>query len=285
MKALVRRFPLAPTLALGMVVAAAACSRDLATNVNGTNGSNGTTGTGTGAAPRAQVAVRMAAGSATASPTGSMPGLLMGASDNGGTGGFGGFGDGAGHHWRGWWGWMRSRDVDSLIVTATKLEVLTALPDSESAADSAADSLAADSARGHDWSEREWGWVQLPIDSARLDLIHLPDSASAGIPVATGTLPAGRYRHVRLFIVNPLIYFDSTLVTPAGDTLKGGVGYPVIFPSADSTGAIFRTDDPFVVPAAGDTVSLYFDRDDTVRHIIITGDGKIIVPPIMRFGR
>jgi hypothetical protein len=39
------------------------------------------------------------------------------------------------------------------------------------------------------------------------------------------------------------------------------------------------------VPAVGDTVSLYFDRDDTVRHIIITGDGKIIVPPIMRFGR
>jgi hypothetical protein len=57
----------------------------------------------------------------------------------------------------------------------------------------------------------------------------------------------------------------------------------VIFPSADSTGAVLKTDDPFVVPAAGDTVALYFDRDDTVRHIIITGDGKIIVPPMWRF--
>jgi len=261
--------PLAGTLAL--LVGAAACTKDVATTAAGAGGTTAT--------PQAPVSVRLA--SSTSSSTDASGNVFTGilAGDFGGGSGFGDFGDGEGHHWRGWWGWMRTRDVDSLIVTVTKLEVLAALPDS----DSTADSLAADSARGHDWSEREWGWVQLPIDSAHLDLIHLPDSAAAGIPVATGTLPAGRYRHVRLFIVNPLIYFDSTLVTPAGDTLKGGVAYPVIFPSADSTGATFRTDDPFVVPAAGDTVSLYFDRDDTVRHIIITGDGKIIVPPVMRF--
>jgi len=259
------------TGALVLLAATAACSRDAATGT-GPGGSSG------GSAFTVQLA---SVSSSSAAPT-SVGGIL--ANDFGGPGGFNGpggfgdFGDGEGHHWRGWWGWMRTHDVDSLIVLATKLEVLTVKVDT-SAADSA------DSAKGHDWSEREWGWDTIPIDSAHLDLIHLPDSAAAGIPIATGTLPAGTYRHIRLFVVNPLIYFDTTLVTPAGDTLKAGVGYPVIFPCADSTGAVFRTDDPFVVPAVGDTVSLYFDRDDTVRHIIITGDGKIIVPPVMRFWR
>jgi hypothetical protein len=271
--------------ALALLVAGAACSRDA------------TTGTGPGA-NKALLSVRLAAGSSSSSLTGATATAILGgisAADFGGPGGFDGpggfgdFGDGDGHHWSGWWGWMRARNVDSLVVTATKVEVLAAMPDSEDAADSLADSVRADSL-GHrgdndadDWEEREFGWVTLPVDSEHLDLMHLPDSAAAGIPVAKGPLTPGKYRHVRLFIVNPMIYFDSLIVTPAGDTLKADVGYPVVFPSADSTGAVFKTDDPFVVPTTGDTVKLFFDRDDTVRHIIITGDGKIIVPPVMRF--
>jgi hypothetical protein len=94
----------------------------------------------------------------------------------------------------------------------------------------------------------------------------------------------GTYRRVRLFIVTPTIYFDTTIVAPNGDTLKAGVGYPVTFPHADSTGATFKTDDPFTVTTLGETVPLFFDRDDTVRHIIITGDGKIVVLPSFRKG-
>ena len=267
--------------AAALLGAAAACSRDAASSGTGLVG-------GGGIANQASLTVRLASVTTSSGADTVMGGIpssdFGGPSGFNGPGGIGNFGDGMGHHWHGWWGWNNIRYVDSLVVTVTKLEVLTAIPDSENAADSVADSLEADSAKGHDWSQREWGWIQLPVDSAHLDLIHLPDSAAAGIPVATDTLPAGTYRHVRLFIINPMIYFDTLIVTPAGDSLKAGVGYPVIFPSVDSTGAIFRTDDPFVVPATGDTVSLYFDRDDTVRHIIITGDGKIIVPPVMRFG-
>ena len=261
------------TGALALLAATAACSKDAATSGTGP-------GAG-GASNLAPLTVRLASVSSASTAPVSTGGIS--ANDFGGPGGFNGpggfgdFGDGMGRHWRGWWGWTRTRDVDSLIVTVTKLELLVMRPDS--------DSTAADSAAGHDWSQREWGWDTLAIDSAHLDLVHLPDSAAAGIKVATDSLPAGTYRHVRLFIVNPTIYFDSTIVTPAGDTLKAHTGYPVIFPFADSTGAIFRTDDPFVIPAKGDTVSLYFDRDDTVRHIIITQDGKIIVPPVMRFWR
>jgi hypothetical protein len=282
------RFPWLTTGALALLVATAACGRDVtSTGPAGSSASN-----------RARLTVRLASVSTSSSTSSGAPATLGGilASDFGGPGGFdgpGGFGDfsdGIGHHWRGWWGWMRARDVDSLVVTATKLEVLAALPDSEDAADSLADSVSADSGWRHgdndadDWEQREFGWTELPVvGDSELDLIHLPDSAAAGLPIATGTLPPGRYRHVRLFITNPMIYFDSLIVTPAGDTLQAGVGYPVTFPAADSTGAVLKTDDPFVVPAAGDTVALYFDRDDTVRHIIITSDGQIIVPPVMRF--
>ncbi len=217
------------------------------------------TGTGPGAgANQAPVVMRLAAGASSSGTTGlgvATTGVLTG-DFGGGNSGFGDFGDGMGHHWRGWWGWTRTRDVDSLIVTVTKVEVLTALSDSEDAADSAADSLAADSAGHHhddddssDFEQREFGWTDLAIaGSGHLDLVHLPDSTAAGLPVASGTLPAGSYRHVRLFVTNPTIYFDSLIVTPAGDSLKPDTGYAVTFPSADSTGAMFKTDDPFVVP-------------------------------------
>ncbi len=190
-----------------------------------------------------------------------------------------------------WWvGRIRPSEVDSLIVTVTKVEVHTMGVDSENAADSVADSTRADSMmngheddNGDDWEESEAGWTSLNISgSGHLDLMHLPDSTSGGLMIATDSLPAGTYRHVRIFVTTPLIYFDTTIVTPAGDTLMAHTGYPVKIPSADSTGAVIKTDESFTVPAGGSaSVSLYFDRDDTARHIILTGDGTIIVPPVM----
>jgi hypothetical protein len=274
MRALVRGFHYSPAIVALLVSAACSGERGALTQAAGTN--------------RAPVTMNVTSAAPTPSLAGTMTGLMTGAFD--GDRGFGDFGDGMGHRWRGWWGWMRTRDVDSLIVTVTKVEVLAALPDSEDAADSLADSVKADSGKGRgdddadNREQREFGWIQLPVSGGgHLDLVNLPDSGGTGIMVASGTLPAGRYRHVRLFVTNPLIYFDSLIVTPAGDSLQAGVGYPVIFPSADSTGATIKTDDPFIVPAVGDTVQVTFDRDDTVRHIIITGDGKIIVPPVFRF--
>jgi Domain of unknown function (DUF4382) len=265
--------------ALAGLAAAAACSADLATKPSSL------------AAGMAPVTLRLASTAApTAGTAASLSSDFSGPWSGGGSSGFGDFGDGMGHHWRGWWGWMHRPAVDSLIVTVTKVEVLAAIPDTEDAADSVADSVAASSGRHgddddgpFDWEQREFGWTDLAISgSGHLDLIHLPDSTAAGLTVASGSLPEGTYRHVRLFVTSPMIYFDSTIVTPAGDTLQAGVGYPVVIPSCDSTGAAIRTDEPFVVPAGGGDVQLYFDADDTVRHIIITGSGTIIVPPVIR---
>ncbi len=257
--------------AAALLGAAAACSSDRAMRP------------ASGGAP---VALSLAAAPASASIAGTMAGILVG--DFGDTAGFGQFSDGDGHQWMGWPGRVRPSEVDSLIGTVTKVEVLTAMSDSENAADSAADSAKADSGRGDDdenddFEEREFGWTSLSIvGSGVLDFVHLPDSAQAGLTVASGTLPPGTYRHVRLFVTGATIYFDTTLVTPAGDTLKKGVGYPVIFPSADSTGAVIKTDEPFTVPSGGGNVQLFFDKDDTIRRIVLTGDGKIIVPPVIR---
>ena len=263
---------------LAALAVAAGCSHDGA-------------GTGPGGAHLTPVSLTLAAGASSTAPSGVTTSMMTGpfAGDHG----FGDFGDGMGHHWRGWWGWSRTRDVDSLIVTVSKVEVLAALPDTEDAADSAADTASASGGEHHgdndaddstEFEEHEFGWIQLDTaGGTHLDLVHLPDSTGPALLVASGGLPAGSYRHVRIFVVNPMIYFDSLIVTPAGDTLQPNVGYPVTFPSADSTGAIFKTDDPFVVAAAGDTVQMVFDRDDTVRHIIITGSGTIIVPPTFRF--
>ncbi len=259
--------------AAALIGATAACSSDLTTPQ--------------GSVP---VAFSLAASSSTGTTGGTTFGSWTGSlTGNFGIGGsFGDFGDGDGHHWTGWPGMVRPSEVDSLIVTVTKVEVLTAMSDSENAADSAADSAKADSGRmgdddGEDFEEREAGWTTLNIvGSGVLDLVHLPDSGSAGLTVASGSLPAGRYRHVRLFVTNPMVFFDSTIVTPQGDTLKAGVGYPVTIPSADSTGAAIRTDESFTVPSGGGNVSLVFDKDDTIRHIVITGDGKILIPPVIR---
>lgn len=189
----------------------------------------------------------------------------------------------------GMFGRISKADVDSLTVDVTKVEVLQVNPDSENAADSAAEAKA-DSGKGKgedndaddDHENDERTWVSLNVTAGgHLNLLKLPDSASAGLTIATGTLPPGTYKHVRLFATNAMIFLNTQIVTPAGDTLKAGIGIPVKIPSADSTGAVIKTDERFTVPNGGGTVQLFFDGDDTIRHIVVTGNGTIIVPPVI----
>ena len=140
-----------------------------------------------------------------------------------------------------------------------------------------------DSARGRDDNEGHDGWITLNVTgSGHLNLLRLPTSSDSGLLVASDSVPPGTYEHLRLFVTGPMIFFKKTIVTATGDTLKAGTGYPVFIPSADSTGAAMRTDESFVIPSGGGTVPVFFDKDDTIRHIVITGDGKIIVPPVIR---
>jgi hypothetical protein len=194
--------------------------------------------------------------------------------------------DGDGHRF--FFGRIAVSDVDSLTLNVTKVEVLAAMSDSENAADSAAEAKADSGRNGdndaddnHENDERTW--VSLDVTAGgHLNMLNLPDSAKSGITVAVGTLAAGTYKHVRLFVTDPMIFLKNQIVTPAGDTLKAGAGIPVVIPSADSTGAAIKTDERFTVTADSSTVQLVFDRDDSIRHIVLTGDGKVIVPPVIR---
>jgi hypothetical protein len=242
----------------GLLVAAGACSRDLAL---------------TKPAGAVQAAVTLAS-SALPAAAPAQPGPVAGDGDGGH--GFSGFGR------------IGKADVDSLTVDVSKVEVLAANPDTESAADSAAEAAADSGRRGGDDADDdhendEKTWVSLEVTAGgHLDLLMLPDSTQTGVTIATGALAPGTYKHVRLFVTDATIYLKNQIVTPAGDTLQAGVPIPVIIPSCDSTGAAVKTDEQFVVPDGGGTVPLYFDADDTIRHVVVTGDGKIIVPPVIR---
>lgn len=243
----------------GLFAAAAACSHDA-------------TLTGAVGAVPASVALAMGSGtSAVASPFG----LLSDAGDSGRDGGHA-------------LGKVGRSDIDSLVVNVTKVEVHVEVPDTEDAADSAAEAKPGsarheDEDRDDEHENDEKTWVSLDVTAnGHIDLMRLPDSASGGITIATGTLAPGRYKHVRLFVTGPTIFFKNTIVTPTGDTLQAGVGYPVRIPSADSTGAAIKTDERFTVPAGGGSVQLFFDADDTIRHVVVTGDGTIILRPVIR---
>jgi hypothetical protein len=253
---------------LSALGAAAACNRD-------TTPTSATPAAALGGI-RAAVTLRLA--SVLSSPTALALGPMAGDGEGSGNG------DG---HGKGEFGRISLSQIDSLVVTVAKIEVRVPLPDSETAADSAAETTRSDSAEhgrdDDDHEQDEVGWDSLGIvGSGHLNLLKLPDSASAGLAVATGTLPPDTYRHVRLFVTGPMIFFNAPIITPTGDTLKPNIGYPVIIPSADSTGAAIKTDESFTVPTGGGNVQLFFDPDDTIRHVRITGDGKIIIPPVIR---
>ncbi len=246
---------------LGLLVAVAACSRDMAP---------------TAAAGLVPAAVTMASRSTSPGVFGAgMAGdtVHMPADSDDGHGGML------------FLGRIAPADVESLTVNVTKVEVLATTADTENAADSAAE-MKADSGRHEDSDDDhendEKTWISLDVTAGgHLNLLSLPDSAQAGLTVAIGTLPAGKYKHVRLFATDAMIILKNQIVTPTGDTLKAGVALPVKIPSADSTGAVIKTDERFTVTSGSSTVQLFFDKDDTIRHIVLTGNGTIIVPPVI----
>jgi Domain of unknown function (DUF4382) len=207
---------------------------------------------------------------------------------------------GDGHH-PGWF--VTPNEVDSLVVTVTGVRVHAIVADSDSAegiawGDSATD---ADSAEwkgamegeggrwgdgfhfggwfGHDADSVAWYTLDL-VGSGRLDLLHLPTDSANGLVLASGDVPPGDYRRVRLEISDATIWFDTTVTAWNGLTFKPDTGYSVLIPSAEQSG--LKTDAGLTVPNGGGDVTLMFDTDATIRGALVTGSGKIIVIPVIR---
>lgn len=150
--------------------------------------------------------------------------------------------------------------VQSLTITVNEIQFLP----------KAAEAQAAD----------EGVWISLVVD-ATFDLMALPTTDGSPLVIATGSLDVGNYGDVRLFVASAQIVFkqDVSLGVSLNTFTAGEPGYPVDLPSGPETG--IKTDAEFTVEADTD-VSLLFSPSATFLNVTGTGDGHVILAPVIR---
>ena len=155
--------------------------------------------------------------------------------------------------------------VDSLMVTLDRIEFLPAVQDDE-------DENGENGENG--------GWQSLDVEDVRFDLLALPATDETGLVLVIGELPVGDYRNVRLFVSDVMVWFNTPIQIGAAFTYDADVGYEVVVPSGDQTG--IKTDQGFSVPVEGADVALVFDENATLANVTATGNGKVILAPVLR---
>ena len=160
-------------------------------------------------------------------------------------------------------------EVASLTVTVTAIEML---PYCEEAGEQSGDGQCEDL------------WVALTIDgSPTLDLLALPSEDESPIVIAGGSVPVGEYHKVRIFVEDATVVFSAE--QHVGQvTFDAGTEYPVEIPSADSSG--IKADIDLVIEEAGEggaeDVALLFDADATFQNVVATGNGRVLMPPVIK---
>lgn len=153
------------------------------------------------------------------------------------------------------------QDVASLIVTVTDVQVLPAAQQDNAGDDGA--------------------WVSLDISDVAVDLAQLPTEGLSPMVVASGSLAAGTYRDVRLFLASEaFITFDAAVDLGMGPKLKSGTEYDVTIPSGNTTG--IKTGVAFTLENPEDAVNLVFDPDATYLNVTSTGAGGVVLSPVIR---
>ncbi len=127
----------------------------------------------------------------------------------------------------------------------------------------------------------EGGWVTLDLAApVELDLMALPSEGDSPIVIASGSVAVGAYAKVRLFVTAPTIVLKGDF-SFGGTTLEGGVELAAEIPSSAQSG--LKTDASFeVAEGATADVDLLFDAGTTLTNITLTGDGRVIVAPVLR---
>ena len=127
------------------------------------------------------------------------------------------------------------------------------------------------------------GWTRVNLAPVRLNLLALP-TVAAGAPIVLGTAPVdpGSCR-VRLFVSTPTIRFNRS-IRVGHARFEPGVDYgmDLRIPSGEESG--LRAGGECSVPAGGTAVTLLFEEGATVRRIVVTGSGAILVTPVVRLG-
>ncbi len=165
-------------------------------------------------------------------------------------------------------------DVASLTVTVTRIDYLPA-----SAED---DDQNGNDGNGED-GDSSWQSLTLNADTT-LDLMQLPSEGESPIVIASGSVPVGDYRKVRLFISSAEIIFANTIDVGAAVTFDADTPYPVDVPSAAQTG--IKTDVSFSVTESGggetNAVDLLFDSGTTFSNVTATGNARVKMAPVLR---
>jgi len=132
-------------------------------------------------------------------------------------------------------------------------------------------------------TESAWQTLALPA-AVTLDLMALPSEQAGSIEIASGSVPVGSYRKVRLIAGEGEIVFRGPLSLGGGADFEGATVYTVTIPSGLQTG--IKTDVSFEVTENEDaTVNaayLVFDPDATFLNITATGTGGVILNPVLR---
>ncbi len=116
-----------------------------------------------------------------------------------------------------------------------------------------------------------------------VDLMALPGQLEAALKVGEASAPAGNYVDARLFTVSATIVFSSNVDLGTGYQYQAGEPYDVEIPSGDQTG--IKTDASVTIEtdAAGNPVlRLAFDPTATFLNVTGTGDGRVILAPVIR---
>jgi hypothetical protein len=164
-------------------------------------------------------------------------------------------------------------NIESLVVVITGIQLL---PYCEEASEQNGDGQCEDP------------WISLPLeeeDWIELDLMALPTEGESPIVIAAGSVPVGEYHKVRLFVNSASVVFIDPFSVGRSDFV-GGEPYDVEIPSAQNTG--IKADIDLVVEDDGEgngvEVGLLFDPDATIKGAVATGNGRVKMPPVLKFG-
>lgn len=159
--------------------------------------------------------------------------------------------------------------IDSIMVTVTAVEAIRVETDE-----------AEDDETG--------GYVRLDLTETggvRINLLDLPRD-SAGIIIARDELRDGTYDRIRLRIEEGSATISlNTDVEIGGNSLLTAGTYDLVIPSSAQSGIKVKTASFTVGDDAGADVTLVFDLNTTVGNVHTTGNGKIMMNPVLKAGR
>lgn len=131
--------------------------------------------------------------------------------------------------------------------------------------------------------DEEPEWVTLELEEpVVLDLLALPTENDSPIVIAAGDVPVGEYRRVRLLVGEATVEFGESISLGQAFTFDPNVPYAVEIPSADRTG--IKTDVSFAVEEIEGVVAdvpLVFDEGATFANLTVTGNGRVLLAPVI----